>query len=584
MLYFISLWKQYTTKFSSTSLLADRTFPEEGFSLQEISEEDTYKLLKKLKGKKSCGLDWICGYSLKLASKELAPELRQMINISIKTGQFYSKWKFSKVLPGYKNKGSKFDAAFYRPISNLSEVSKLTEKAVHHQVYQYLSSHGLIHPDHHGFLQNHSTATALQQIVDIWLRAANEGKLSATILLDLRAGFDVINHQLLIQKLKEYKFSDRTLSWFNQYLSGRQQCVQVESSFSSFLSVPWGVPQGSILGPLLFLIFINELPDIVKHSSDGQEASKEKSTIVVFADDNSPMTSHEDPATLQRNIQGDGTIVTEWFRKNDISCSGEKTKLLFSGTKENRANKIIAKDFSPTINIGGDAIEESTSEKILGVVINNTITWKNHLYGDPENMGLIPCLSKRIGMLKKLRKFIPNPKYSQIVSGMFTSKLTYCMNIWGGLWDIPGTMDTNTIRTSITKDDMRRLQVLQNKCMRLETKMEYRTPTTELLKRTGKLSVHQLVAYSTAVQMFNISRSQEPSYHFERLFRRPDMPNRWGAEKRVDFKLSLGRASFFYQGTRMWAALPGFVKDASNVRFFKKRCKTWIKTNIKMKP
>ena len=91
------------------------------------------------------------------------------------------------------------------------------------------------------------------------------------------------------------------------------------------------------MGPLLFLIFINELLDIVKHSSDGKEASEENSTIVVFADDNSPTTSHENPATLQRNIQGDGTIVTEWFRKNDISCSGEKTKLLFSGTKENRA-------------------------------------------------------------------------------------------------------------------------------------------------------------------------------------------------------------------------------------------------------
>ena len=541
------------------------------------------KLLKSLKGKKSCGIDWICGYSLKLASKELIPELGKLINISIRTGSFYSKWKYSKVLPGFKNKGSKFDSSFYRPISNLSEVSKLTEKAVHQQVYHYLSTHGLIHPDHHGFLQNHSTATALQQLVDTWLRAADNGKLSATILLDLRAGFDVINHKLLMEKLKKYKFDENAISWFSEYLNGRQQCVQVESSFSSFLSVPWGVPQGSILGPLLFLIFINELPDIVKHFDEDPEAPKEETSIVVFADDNSPTTVHEDPIVLQNNIQGVGTMVTEWFRKNDISCSGEKTKLLMLGTRANRINKIVKQNIHPCIDVCGDCIEETTSEKILGVVVNNTITWKDHLYGDNDNEGLIPGLSKRIGMLKKIKKFVPSYKFSQIVAGMFSSKLMYGMNLWGGLWDIPGTMD-NTTRTSITKVDMKRLQVLQNKTMRLQTNMDYRTPTSELLIKTGKLSVHQMVAYTTAVQVYNISRNQEPRYHYDRLFTGiQDFQTRGGDQKRVEFSLSLGRASFFYQGARMWGSLPGIVKNAGNVGIFKKMCKTWIKTNIKIK-
>ena len=227
------------------------------------------------------------------------------------------------------------------------------------------------------------------------------------------------------------------------------------------------------MGPLLFLIFINELPDIVKHFDDDPEASDEESSIVVFADDNSPTTVHEDPIVLQNNIQGVGTMVTEWFRKNDISCSGEKTKLLMLGTRANRINKIVKQNIHPCIDVCGDCIEETTSEKILGVVVNNTITWKDHLYGDNDNEGLIPGLSKRIGMLKKIKKFVPSYKFSQVVAGMFSSKLMYGMNLWGGLWDIPGTMD-NTTRTSITKVDMRRLQVLQNKTMRLETNMDYR--------------------------------------------------------------------------------------------------------------
>lgn len=419
---------------------------------------------------------------------------------------------------------------------------------------------------------------------DIWLRAADDGKLSATILLDLRAGFDVINHQLLIQKLLEYKFDENAISWFSEYLSGRHQCVQVESSFSSFLSVPWGVPQGSILGPLLFLIFINELPDIVKHLGEEPEAATNESSIVVFADDNSPTTAHEDPLVLQNNIQADGSKVTEWFRKNDISCSGEKTKLLFTGTRANRLIKIENQEICPCIELCGDTIEESTSEKILGVVVNNTITWKNHLYGDSENEGLVPGLSKRIGMLKKIRKFVPKYKFSQIVAGMFTSKLMYGMNLWGALWDIPGNLDNST-RTSMNKVDMKRLQVLQNKTMRLETNLNHRTPTQELLIRTGKLSVHQMIAYTTAVQVYNVSRNKEPKYHYNRLFTGvEDFQTRGGAEKRVDFSLSLGRGSFFYQGSQIWGTLPGNVKDSRNVAIFKKLCKTWIKANIKVKP
>ena len=188
---------------------------------------------------------------MKLAAKELVPELKSLVNTSFRTGKFYSKWKCTKVLPGFKNKGSKFSAEFYRPISNLSEVSKLTERAVHDQVYDYLVLNDLLHPDHHGFIKHHSTSTALQQLVDLWLNAVDQDKLSAAVLLDLSAGFDVIDHDTLLKKLEKYGFDPVTLSWFRDYLAERYQCVQIESSFSTFLKVLWGVPQDSILGPLL---------------------------------------------------------------------------------------------------------------------------------------------------------------------------------------------------------------------------------------------------------------------------------------------------------------------------------------------
>ena len=213
----------------------------------------------------------------------------------------------------------------------------------------------------------------------------------------------------------------------------------------------------------------------------------------------------------------------------------------------------------------------------------------NHLYGDEDNVGLIPSLSKRIGILKKLRKYVPAFRFKQITSGLFTSKVCYCLNLWGGIWDIPGSMEDQQVnKTSITKKDMKQLQVLQNKTMRIQTKDDYRTPTSILLKKTNQLSIHQMVAYYTAVQVYNIFNTKEPKYHYHRLFGSSEEENppesRSRNHRRVDFKLSLARGSFFYQGSRLWAAIPQNLKNIQNQQVFKKECKKWISRNIKVNP
>ena len=564
------------------SFLSRKEIPQEGFKLREITSSEMKKLIKGLKGKKSCGLDWVCGFSLKMAAPILSEELRCLTNLSIRSSKFTTGWKYTKVLPGFKNKGSRYEAKFYRPISNLSEISKITERAVHNQIFEYFEKFSLFHPNHHGFLRKHSTATALQQIFDFWITAIDEGKFCGSLLLDLSAGFDVIDFEILLKKLKLYGFQEDTVSWFRSYLVDRSQCVQIESAFSPFLPIKWGVPQGSILGPLIFIIFINELPEIVETFNSPMDSS-----IVVFADDNTPMSKHKNPDQLIENLEVQALKVTNWFHQNKMIVSGEKTKFLVVGTQANRSANI--EDKTLKIVVDGHEVIESKSEKLLGLIINNVGTWKSHLHGDSENPGLLKDLSKRIGMLKQLRKHLPAARYKMIISGIFTSKLTYGINAWGSVWGT-STQYQEIPQNSITlrKDDMRKLQVLQNSTMRLLLQKPYDTPTTSLLEQSGTLSVNQTVAMNMISQVWKIQECQQPSYHYDRLFGRLAASKTrtrsvTSLDSRINFKLSQSRGSFFYLASNLWNSLPPGIRFSSSKQNFKTNARNWIKRNIPMK-
>ena len=198
----------------------------------------------------------------------------------------------------------------------------------------------IFHPNHHGFLKNHSTTTALQQIFDFWMKGLDEGKFVGSLLLDLSAGFDVIDFDILLEKLKLYGFRNNSLEWFSSYIKERFQCVQVESAFFPFLPIRWGIPQGSILGPLIFLIFINEMPEVVKTANNDEtqnmpnnveEAEKDnnESEIVVFADDNTPMIKDENPEELQGKLEQLAKKVTTWFHLNQMIVNNSANKVIY---------------------------------------------------------------------------------------------------------------------------------------------------------------------------------------------------------------------------------------------------------------
>ena len=344
-------------KFNAASLIQSSC---NSFFLEPIVEEEVVNYIRAMKPSKSTGRHKIPAKYIKMSGSVIAPVLTNIFNACISTGYFPKVLKIAEVVPIFK-KGERKLCSNYRPISIFNPFAKLFEKCLLDQLNNYFVSNNLISPNQYGFKKKCSTNEAVLDIYNKLLDNMDKYKklITCSIFLDFRKAYDTINHTILIKKLEKYGIRGLSLQLLASYLTDRQQYTIVNQYKSKSRDVICGIPQGSTLGPLLFNIYINDLP------------LASNSTIHLFADDTNLTLSHSNVSTLQQNINDELVNASKWFKVNKLSINFNKTEFMVVTTKQNKPELKVSIDNNP--------IKQSHHIKYLGVLIDDNLNWKQQI-------------------------------------------------------------------------------------------------------------------------------------------------------------------------------------------------------------
>ena len=447
--------------------------------IEPIITATTVETTQKLKTKSSSGHDEISTKLLKDSINYVAVPITHIINISLATGLVPGKLKEAKVIPIFKS-ADPSQLKNYRPISLLPAFSKLFEKIMYNKLMSFLNTNNILYKHQYGFRPKHSTIHPIIHLLNHCAERNNKliSEYTLATLCDLSKAFDVISHKILLQKLNNYGIRGIANKWFENYLSQRTQYVEFDNCRSSMKDIKCGVPQGSILGPLLYLIYVNDIGNSSKYH------------ILSFADDTTLYMSHHDLDILNTNANDAINDLYEWFCANKLALNANKTKYIVIHPKTTKGinfSKIKLKIGDITLDrIGINCGDSATN--FLGICIDESLTWKKHL------SNLNSKISRAIFSINQVKHYLPTESMKILYFSLVHPHLSYGILAWG---NANSAVLNKTIK-------------LQKRAIRIINNAGYNSHTDPLFKISGILKVQDLYQYQTTLFMLDYNNNRLP--------------------------------------------------------------------------
>lgn len=475
--FFQGIGKEYASKIPNSNKTADQylktkqtrnetsmyTIPTEPFEIESI--------LGKLKPKHSSGLDGLTPFLFKQCQNQLAYPISLLINKSIATSTVPECLKTAKVVPIYKSKArDKF--ANYRPVSLLPTLSKVLEKVIYKRLLHFFDTNKILNSNQFGFRAGHSTIDAVTKLTtDINICLDNKESTLA-VFCDLSRAFDTIDHGILLGKLNFYGVRGHSLQWFHSYLSNRQQYVEYNGSTSNTSEIELGVPQGSVLGPLLFIIYMNDLPDNLL-----------KAKCLLFADDTTIYDNNPNINNLYGSLTKELNIVTDWFRANRLSLNVSKTHhMLFTNSRSNDRNN------TAEIKIGDELVERVSYLKFLGIIIDDQLKWDKHIDTAAKR------ISSGLYAISKAKCVLNRKHLVTLYYALIYPHLLYGITLWGNTYNV----------------HLNKLYIVQKKIIRIIMNADYYASSEPLFKSLNILKLSDVYNLQVAKYVFSFVRCSLP--------------------------------------------------------------------------